>query len=60
VTLTEKQRLLARAVQRRDILMYEHDAFCDASLVLRDDKGYRATAHGTLADVLRAAGRGGA
>ncbi|MDT8324677.1 MAG: MBL fold metallo-hydrolase [Bacteroidota bacterium] len=60
VTLEEKRRLLTLAVERQDILIYEHDAFCEASLVRRDDKGYRAHEHGTLDHVLHAAGRGGA
>lgn len=59
VTLAEKQRLLARAVEKQDILVYEHDVFCDASLVQRDEKGYRALQRGTLRDVLQAAGRSG-
>ncbi len=60
VTLAEKHRLLARSAKSGDILVYQHDAFSDASLVLRDEKGYRATAHGPLGDVLLAAGAGGA
>ncbi|MBN1448857.1 MAG: MBL fold metallo-hydrolase [Bacteroidetes bacterium] len=60
VTLAEKQAILDRAVSSRDVLVYEHDAFFEASLVEKGEKGYTAVGKGSLTDALRAAGRSGA
>ncbi len=55
-TLAEKEKLLSRAADQRDILFFEHDAFSEASLVGIGKKGFEAADAGRLADVLRIAG----
>lgn len=54
-TLAEKEELLSRAVTKRDILVFEHDAFSEASLVGVGKKGYEPAHAGRLSDVIQAA-----
>ncbi len=60
VTLEEKRRVLARAVDHGDVIVYEHDASADASRILHGEKGWQAVDRGALGNVLAAAGRQGA
>jgi glyoxylase-like metal-dependent hydrolase (beta-lactamase superfamily II) len=52
VTLEEKTRFLAKAVDDRDILVFEHDPFVQGGIVLSDEKGFRLTESGTLNDMI--------
>lgn len=42
VALEEKKRFLIEAAEQRYILIYEHDALCEASEVERTEKGFKA------------------
>lgn len=48
VTLEEKRRLMARALEEEWILFFEHDPSVAAGRIIRDEKGYRL---GSVVDV---------
>jgi glyoxylase-like metal-dependent hydrolase (beta-lactamase superfamily II) len=48
VTLEEKRRLMARALEEEWILFFEHDPSVASGRIVRDDKGYRL---GSIVDV---------
>jgi glyoxylase-like metal-dependent hydrolase (beta-lactamase superfamily II) len=56
ITLEEKQSILQRAVQKRDVVFFEHDAEADAALIVLGPKGFHVSDAGKLQDVLAAAG----
>jgi glyoxylase-like metal-dependent hydrolase (beta-lactamase superfamily II) len=52
VTLQEKHDILGAAAASGEILVFEHDPFVEAALVIRDAKGFRILRSGTLEELL--------
>jgi glyoxylase-like metal-dependent hydrolase (beta-lactamase superfamily II) len=52
LTMTEKEKVLKKAVEEKCILLFEHDPLYEAALVEQTDKGIKILERGNLADFL--------
>ncbi len=50
VTMQEKEQLLARSVEEKWLLFYDHDPFYEVSEVMQNERGFKAAASGALSE----------